>query len=121
MYSYTYHDVAMRSKGWTAEASESQQRIHCRLTRPASVLSNLALENLGTENGAMAEVKYAAAMPGTNSRKDTSRFFSPASTGRCGTGDAQRICRTGPTSVDRRSTWKSEKQRIRQTKFTANG
>lgn len=88
-YSYTYHDVATRSKGWTAEASESQQWIHCRLTRPDYVPNNLPLENLGTENGAMAEVKYAAEVPGTNSRKDTTRFFSPREH-RCGTGDAQR-------------------------------
>lgn len=68
----------MRTKGWTEEANESQQRLHCRLTRglTLSVPGNLPLENLGTENGAMVEVKYAAEVPGTNSCRNTAEFFS---------------------------------------------
>lgn len=38
--------------------------------------SSLPLENPGTENGAMAEVKYAAEVPGTNSCKTTAPVFS---------------------------------------------
>lgn len=114
----------MKPKGWTEEASESQQRIHSRLTRPDSVPSNLPLENLGTENGAMAEVKYAAEVPGTNSCRNTAPVFSllehsMGQSRRCPARQTRFwVCRTRSMSFDGRSTCKARKWRIQQMVFT---